>query len=46
MGTAKMILGSSGWVERLGSEIASRPDLWTLCITAWTDDLASLPRSK
>ncbi|KAK1628330.1 hypothetical protein QYE76_002645 [Lolium multiflorum] len=46
MDTAKTILGSSGWVERLGSETASRADLGTFCITAWTGDLASLPRSK
>ncbi|KAM0888584.1 hypothetical protein ACQ4PT_028252 [Festuca glaucescens] len=46
MDTAKTILGSSGWVKRLGSETASRADLGTFCITAWTDDLASLPRSK
>ncbi|KAM0890298.1 hypothetical protein ACQ4PT_027119 [Festuca glaucescens] len=44
--TAKTILSSSGWVERLGSEIASRADMGSFRITAWTDDLVSLPKSK
>ncbi|KAM0893982.1 hypothetical protein ACQ4PT_024782 [Festuca glaucescens] len=44
--TAKTILSSSGWVERLGSETASRAGMGSFRITAWTDDLASLPKSK
>ncbi|KAM0829022.1 hypothetical protein ACQ4PT_067147 [Festuca glaucescens] len=44
--TARWILGSYGWVERLGSETASRADLGTFCITAWTDNLSGLPRTK
>ncbi|KAM0894621.1 hypothetical protein ACQ4PT_024347 [Festuca glaucescens] len=44
--TAKTILGSFGWVERLGTETASPADLGTFYIKAWTDNLASLPLSK
>jgi hypothetical protein len=44
--TAKTIISSSVWVERLGSETASQADMGSFRITAWTDDLASLPKSK
>ncbi|KAM0920563.1 hypothetical protein ACQ4PT_007399 [Festuca glaucescens] len=44
--TTKTILASSRWVERLGSETASRADMGSFRITAWTDDLASLPKTK
>ncbi|KAM0865652.1 hypothetical protein ACQ4PT_043148 [Festuca glaucescens] len=44
--TAKPILGSSSWLERLGSEMANRTDMGSFRITAWTDDVASLPKSK
>ncbi|KAM0846549.1 hypothetical protein ACQ4PT_055601 [Festuca glaucescens] len=46
MDTAKTILGSSAWVERLGTETASRADMGSFRITAWTDDPAALPRTK
>jgi hypothetical protein len=42
--TARCILGSFGWVER--SDTTNRADLGTFCNTAWTDNLAGLPRSK
>ncbi|KAM0873214.1 hypothetical protein ACQ4PT_038247 [Festuca glaucescens] len=38
LATARMILGSSAWVERLGTETASREDMGSFRITAWTDD--------
>jgi hypothetical protein len=44
--TAKCILCSSRWVERLGSDTANRADLGTFCITVWTDNLSRLPRTK
>ncbi|KAM0887818.1 hypothetical protein ACQ4PT_028763 [Festuca glaucescens] len=46
LATARMILGSSAWVERLGTETASREDLGSFRITAWTDDPASIPKIK
>jgi hypothetical protein len=44
--TARMILGSSAWVERLGTETASREDMGSFRITAWTDDPKLIPKSK
>jgi hypothetical protein len=46
MTTARMILGSSAWVERLGTETASREDMGSFRITAWTDDPKLIPKSK
>ncbi|KAM0874405.1 hypothetical protein ACQ4PT_037453 [Festuca glaucescens] len=46
LATARMILGSSAWVERLGTETASREDMGSFRITAWTDDPASIPKTK
>ncbi|KAM0900768.1 hypothetical protein ACQ4PT_020419 [Festuca glaucescens] len=46
MDTAKTILGSSSWVERLGTETASRADMGNFQITAWTDDPGLIPRVK
>ncbi|KAM0869170.1 hypothetical protein ACQ4PT_040866 [Festuca glaucescens] len=46
MATAKSILGSSAWVERLGAATASRADMGCFRVTAWTDNPSSIPRSK
>ncbi|KAM0905606.1 hypothetical protein ACQ4PT_017280 [Festuca glaucescens] len=46
LATARMILGSSAWVERLSTETASREDMGSFRITAWTDDPASIPKTK
>ncbi|KAM0824669.1 hypothetical protein ACQ4PT_070049 [Festuca glaucescens] len=46
MCTAKTILGSSAWVERLGSEMVSRVDIGSFRITAWTDDPTAIPKTK
>lgn len=44
--TARMILGSSAWVERLGTETANKEDMGSFRITAWTDDPKLIPKSK
>ncbi|KAM0907028.1 hypothetical protein ACQ4PT_016369 [Festuca glaucescens] len=44
--TAKSILGSSAWVERLGTATASRADMGSFRVTAWTDNPPSIPLSK
>ncbi|KAM0822442.1 hypothetical protein ACQ4PT_071482 [Festuca glaucescens] len=46
LATARMILGSSAWVERLGTEMANMEDMGSFRITAWTDDPASIPKTK
>ncbi|KAM0846878.1 hypothetical protein ACQ4PT_055390 [Festuca glaucescens] len=46
MATAKSILGSSAWVERLGAATANRADMDCFRVTAWTDNPSSIPRSK
>ncbi|KAM0889822.1 hypothetical protein ACQ4PT_027452 [Festuca glaucescens] len=46
MATARLILGSSAWAERLGMDTASKSDMGSFCITAWTDDPAVIPKSK
>ncbi|KAM0852915.1 hypothetical protein ACQ4PT_051438 [Festuca glaucescens] len=46
MDTAKTILGSSAWVERLGSETANKADMGSFRVTAWTDDPATIPKAK
>jgi hypothetical protein len=42
----KCILGSSAWVEHLGSETASHANMGSFMITTWTDNPASIPLSK
>jgi hypothetical protein len=44
--TVRSLLGPSAWVERLGVEMATRSDLGRFRVMAWTDNPASLPRSK
>jgi hypothetical protein len=44
--TAKTVLGTSAWVERLGMETVNRSDLGSFRVTAWTDNLALIPLSK
>ncbi|KAM0914629.1 hypothetical protein ACQ4PT_011374 [Festuca glaucescens] len=46
MATARLLLGSSAWAERLGTDTASKSDMGSFCITAWTDDPAAIPKSK
>lgn len=44
--TARMILGSYAWVERLSTATASREDMGSFRIAAWTDDPKLIPKSK
>ncbi|KAM0840825.1 hypothetical protein ACQ4PT_059400 [Festuca glaucescens] len=46
MATARLLLGSSAWAERLGTDTTSKSDMGSFCITAWTDDPAAIPKSK
>ncbi|KAM0838067.1 hypothetical protein ACQ4PT_061226 [Festuca glaucescens] len=46
MDTAKMVLDTSDWVERLGYETTTRSDMGSFRITVWTDDPASIPKHK
>uniref|UniRef100_A0A453D068 DUF4283 domain-containing protein n=1 Tax=Aegilops tauschii subsp. strangulata TaxID=200361 RepID=A0A453D068_AEGTS len=44
--TAQLVLGSSAWVERLGTLSASRADMGSFEAFAWTDDPSLLPKEK
>jgi hypothetical protein len=44
--TVRSVLGPSAWVERIGVETATRADMGRFRVTAWTDNLASLPRVR
>lgn len=44
--TAQLVLGSSAWVERLGTLTASRADMGSFEAFAWTDDPSLLPKEK
>lgn len=44
--TAQIVLGSSAWVERLGTQTASRADMGSFEAYAWTDNPSLLPKEK
>lgn len=44
--TTQIVLGSSAWVERLGTLTASRDGLGSFEAYAWTDDPSLIPKEK
>jgi hypothetical protein len=46
MAKAKSVLGSSAWVERPDTATASRADMGSFRVMAWTDNPSSIPLSK